>query len=83
MWKLGKHCPFQAVGEIVKLPINREKKEIFLVNRVAISSGGEMLGLQLSDGCLWLRGVSVPSCRRRAGHGCRLGVAGLGAAGWV
>lgn len=27
MWKLGKHCPFQIGGEIVKLPANRRKKK--------------------------------------------------------
>lgn len=55
----------------MKLPVNRRKKikkDTFLINRAAIPSGGEMLVLQLFDGCLRLRCVSVAGAHGSPGH---------------
>lgn len=49
MWKLGKHCPFQAGGETGKLPASR-KPAIFLVRRAAVSAGGDEAGRGVCSG---------------------------------
>lgn len=60
----------------MKLPVNRgKKKDIFLINRAGISSGDELLVLQLSHDCLWLQHVSVPGSHCSPGHGCQLEMA--------
>lgn len=57
------------------LLIGEKKKDIFLINRAGISSGDELLVLQLSHDCLWLQHVSVPGSHCSPGHGCQLEMA--------
>lgn len=86
MWKLGKHCPFQIGGEIVKLPVNRKKKKIFF----------SLIGWQfLQQVKHWFcnvlmipSGFGVSQCRAptaalSVGAGSGWQHHGLGAAGWV
>lgn len=80
----GQTLPFPDWEEIVKLPVNRgeKRKGIFLINKVVVSCGGEMLVLQLLDTASGF-GVSqcwAPTTALGAGAGSGWQRHGLGAA---
>lgn len=58
MWKLGKHCPFQAGGETGKLPASR-KPAIFLVRRAVSAGGDEAGGFAAGLGAFWGWGLRL------------------------